>query len=186
MKRIHYNIEFAHIYTNECLNGEHIESARLAKKQIDKIDHLGQSYVLTVLIDDYNPAEKILDIRSFLQELSQLGVEPNYVVFESSLVHFQDFLLDKMNGQIKKEYVNYIDKHQKCPCSFLVAAWHLVRLGVFPEEKILSKNGGKPFSAQRVISILPRRYESVERKAIDIINSTMFHENTEKIEHIFF
>lgn len=184
--RVDYNIEFAHIYVNEDFNREHFEAAIRTKQATKNIVQLGKSYVLTVLIDDYNPSDEILDTQVFLQKLESLKVKPDYVIYESKLVYFQDLLLDRMNGKIKKKYENYINKQRKCPCSFLVAVWHLLRLGVFSEEKIISNKQDKPFSAKRTITILPRRYESVERKAISIINSTAFCEHIKNIEHIFF
>lgn len=202
---VDYNIEYAHIYLNESFSNEHEYSVRLLKKIIRKINREGKTYNLTVLLDDYNPSESLLDVNDFISQLTRLNATPCYVGFESKLVPITDFLLEKMSGKIKKRYTRYIEKNGRVPCSFLVAAWHLLRLGVVknhrryfkPTSEVLRgrratnltnpvNNKNKPFIANKIITILPSRYKTVEEKAIEVIRSTEYKESLKRFTYKFF
>jgi len=185
------NIEFAHIYINENASSEHYKSALLAKEKIDSWLRQGLSISSCVLIDDYNPEEYLLNIDGYLKELGGIGVPPKYVVFESALPILKDQLLEDMGGKLQKQYRNYINKSGKSPCSFLVAAWHLTRLGIYKPDNILDSDkciGSKEdFSAERITTVLPYRFGGVEKKALDIIRTTSYYETvSERLEHVFF
>lgn len=186
MKKVDYNIEFGHIYVNEMFTNEHYTSAALAQKTIMKLKSEGKSYVITVLIDDYNPTDSILNIKKFAKNLRAIGINPDYFIMESSLVNYKDMALEEMNGKIKRLYTKYIENNQKCPCSFLVSIWHLLRLGAFDDVHIDKTEGKKPFQAERIITILPERYRSIEKKALDIIKSTKYVGYVAKAEYIYF
>lgn len=186
MKKIDYNIEFAHIYVNESPTNEHFTSAAIAQKTIRDLEASGMTFVISVLIDDYNPTDSILNIKKYIKELEAIGINPDYVIMESSLTAYKDPALNEMNGKIKRLYSKYINKSPKCPCSFLVAIWHLLRLGALDSSKIVSQTNDKPFAAERIITILPERYKSIEKKAMDIIKSTKFSSFASRIEYIYF
>lgn len=187
-KKIDYNIEYAHIYSDEFFGKEHKESVKELHKAIKRLKKLKKSYVLSVLIDEYNPTEHMLDTENFLAILKKLDAKPHFLMLESHLARYKNVLLKKMDGKIKREYEKYIKKHNKVPCSFLIAIWHLKRLGL-----IKNKNGElqqltkrKQFTANKIITILPKKYQRVELKAIDIIESTIFKKQITNIAHIFF
>lgn len=182
-----YNIEFAHIYVNENIASEHYQAIKITKEKILDLKQKEKNCVLTVLIDDYNPSDSILDIEGFLKELEILGTKPDYVVDESKLTFYKDQILSEMNGKLKKQYLRYINGRGKCPCSFLIAIWHLVRLGFFDAEPIIGHSVEKPFAAKKIITILPQRYAGIEKKALEIIESTKFKDLVEnRLEYIFF
>jgi hypothetical protein len=187
MKKSNYNIEFAHIYINENFSDEHSQASKIAKEIAEKIKKGGGSCVLAVLIDDYNPSDSILDVKNFLNKLSMFGAKPDYVVNESKLIAYRDTLLSGMSGKIKEQYFRYITNRGKCPCSFLIAIWHLLRLGFLDPNLIIKNLEDKPFISQKIITILPQRYADIENKALEIIKSTKFGSLTEnRLEYIFF
>jgi len=186
MKKVDYNIEFAHIYVNESMTNEHYTAVALVQKKIQELKSTGKSYVTSILIDDYNPSESILNVKKFLKELKSIGVNPDYIVMESSLASYKEIALDEMNGKIKRMYLKYLSNNEKCPCSFLVSIWHLLRLGALDSTKIISATSRKPFQAEGLITILPERYRSVEKRALDIIKSTKFAPLASKTNYLYF
>lgn len=189
MRKTDYNIEYAHIYAGEHFSEMHKKSVAELHKVIEKLKKLNKNYVLTVLIDEYNARHHNLDIKKFWKQLKKLKAWPDFVGYESRLIVYKDYLLKEMNGKIKKEYENYIKEHKKLPCSFLIAIWHLKRLRLIPIKKgeldNLTKNN-KVFTAEKIITILPKKYQEVERKALKIIKSTKFKGWMENIENIFY
>lgn len=187
-KKVDYNIEYAHIYSDEFFGKEQEESVKELHKTIERLKRLKKTYVLTVLIDEYNPTEHTLDIENFLATLKKLNAKPAFLMFESHLVCYKNILLKKMKGKIGREYEKYIKKHNKVPCSFLIAIWHLKRLGLLKSKnsKLQQLTGGKQFIANKIITILPKKYQGVELKTIEIIESTNFKRQVTNIAHIFF
>ena len=188
-EKVDFNIEYAHIYADELFGKEHQKSIKELRKIINRLKRLNKSYVLTVLIDEYSPCQNRLSIKQFLDKLDELNSKPDYLAFESQLAPCKDLLLKEMKGKIRKEYETYIKKHGKIPCSFLIAVWYLKRLGLIKTEKgeltHLSKNN-KPFSAKKIITILPKKYQTVEIKALKIIRATRFKKYLTKISNVFF
>lgn len=186
MKKTDYNIEFAHIYTNENFTAEHYRATKIALKRIKEVEEEGKSYTVTVLIDNYNPSDHVLKVPEFIKELEIMGVTPDYVIFEADLVNYKDICLNEMNGKIQRQYAKYIGKNDRYPCSFLLAIWHLIRLGALDPEPAIKIKNNKPFPAEKTITILPNRYGSVEKRSIEIIKSTKFADIANRIEYIFF
>ena len=187
MEKSDYNIEFAHIYINENFTSEHYQSCKIAKDKKEELIKQGKNTVFTVLIDDYNPSDNILDIDGFFKEIEALGAKPDYAVYESKLTFYKDTILSEMNGRIKKQYERYICNRGKCPCSFLIAIWHLIRLGLFNTDPIIKNLKEKPFAAKKIITILPQRYAGIEKRALEIIESTKYKNLVKnKLDYIFF
>lgn len=164
LKKSDYNIEFAHIYINENFANEHRQASKIAKNKLQDLAKQNKTGILTVLIDDYNPSDSILNVDEFLEKLNKLGAKPDYMVYESKLASYKDIILKEMNGKIKNKYEKYIYNHSKCPCSFLIAVWHLVRLGFLNANPMIEHLGKKPFIAEKIITILPQRYAEIEKK----------------------
>ncbi|MFH0829023.1 MAG: hypothetical protein V1907_02495 [Candidatus Kerfeldbacteria bacterium] len=168
------NIEYTHIYLDEKIDSEKLESMRVAKGVIDTLNLKKIDYTACVLIDDYNPVEKTLSVENFLQTLNQNGVEPDFVVFESSLVQYSDMVIDMMSRRLQKEYKRYINTRKFVPCSLLIAIWHLARLGkitINPSDIRKNSNRGVPFIREKLITILPGRYRQVEERARRVLES---------------
>ncbi|MFH0854797.1 MAG: hypothetical protein V1891_04905 [bacterium] len=187
-KKVDYNIEYAHIYS-DCLFGyEQRESIKVLKKLIIELERSHKSYSLSILIDEYNPSIHRLKIDDFIKLLDKLGALPNFIEFESNLTKEKDILLEKMRSKTKNEYHKYIASHNKLPCSFLVAIWYLRRLGIFENINIALKNlnNNAPFIGKRIITILPEKYRAIEKKTLQIIECSEYKSCLPKINHIFF
>ncbi len=186
---VDYSIEYAHIYTDQLFGKEQKRGIEELQNVIGILKRLGKRYVLTVLVDEYNPIRHRLNIKKFLDKLASLNAQPDFVGFESQLVPDKDLLMQEINKKTKREYENYIQKHKKIPCSFLIALWYLKRLGLLkirgPELDSL-KEPSQPFVAKKIITILPRKYQAVEMKALKIIEATRFKRYLENILNIFF
>ncbi len=190
IKRVDYNIEYAHIYTDKKFGVEQKRSIEILKDTVRKLKRLNKSYVLSILIDEYNPSNPILNIKEFLSDLKKFDASPDFVCFESKLAHDYKILLKEMEDPLRKEYTKYIEKHKKIPCSFLIATWYLKRLGFLIVDKkdlnYLGKNSKKTFVAKKIITILPKRYQKIEARGLEIIASTRFKKHINNILNIFF
>lgn len=186
MEKVDYNIEFAHIYTNENFSEEHYQATKTARAKVEELKKSGKSFATSVLVDNYNSTDHILDVNKFVSELGAIGVSPDFIVYEADLVKYKEKCLGVMTGKLKRQYSHYIFNNGKCPCSFLVAIWHLIRLGVWDFEDIKINTSEKHFIGEKIITILPKRYGAIESKAIDIIKSTPFADRLSDMEHIFF
>lgn len=191
MKPTDYSIEFCHIYLNETFSTEHELSISVVKELIQKFD-LETTYSLNVLVDDYNATEQLLDLEDFKKRLKDEGTKPDYLASEARLAHYANVLLDQMrNGKLKKSYERYIFDKGFVPCSFMIAIWYLLRLGLIEQEQdflVYEKNGGhsKSFIGKKLISVLPERFRGVEDKASAIIKATPFASRLEDIDHIYY
>jgi hypothetical protein len=185
------NIEFGHIYVNETFNHEHEKAAQLAKERASFDRKQGKRVVTAVLIDDYNPTESFLVEKDLLKKLAAVDMEPDYLAYEAKLTPWVEELLEEMTGKPQKKYLHYVVSKGKAPCSLLVAVWHLLRLGAL---ELKHPNLLKPvasteigvFAAKKIVTILPSRYEDVEKSSKEIISSTKFSEFTDRMEAVFF
>ena len=188
IRKTDYNIEYAHIYADERFGIEQERSIKKLKKIINQLKQKNKSYVLAVLVDEYNAVRYILNIKNYLEKLKKLDAEPDFIGFESRLAPCKNLILREMKGKIKKNYQNYIKKHKKLPCSLLVAVWHLKRLGLIETKRgdLNCLNKKKSFIARNIITILPEKYRKVEERALEIIKSTKFKRYSDNIINIFF
>ena len=188
-QKIKYNIEYAHIYADERFNQEHEKSVARLKQIFGELSLKPRDYTLSVLIDEYNPKKITMDINQFLEKLKSLNALPNFVGLESTLTTHKKDLLNALDKKTKNEYRRYIKQHQRIPCSFLTAIWHLQRLGAIKTTAGALKNiipDGKPFTAQKIITILPKKYQDVETRAKEIILASKFKLYAEKMISVFF
>lgn len=187
-EKLDYNIELAHIYVNEDVTREQYQALDIAKDKIFQLDFRKKTFATAIMIDDYNPNEWTLDVKKFLAIFKGSSLKVDYVIYESKLTKYKDQLLSEMSPRLNKQYSKYISEKGKCPCSFLIAAWYLVRFGIYDNHGVFLKHPlKKPLAAKNIITVLPQRYESVEKKALEIIYSTPHKKMIEgKIEHVFF
>lgn len=186
---VEYNIEYAHIYADECFGNEHKKSVEQLKKTIQQLNINSTNYTLVILIDEYNSKKQTLNIKQFLKSLKDMGAEPDILGFESKLAPYKKQLLNALDLKTKKKYKHYIKKHRKIPCSFLAAIWHLKRLGAIKtKNKELKRITSiqKSFVAKKIITILPQRYQEVEIRAQEIIKASKFKPYAEKMISVFF
>lgn len=202
MKKVDYNIEYAHIYSDESgLTDEQKKSSEVAKEVIERLREDGKSFVVTLMVDEYHPEFDRLNFEKFLKNLSDLGVKPTYIGYESKMISAAKILLDTipMNLKEKEKFRHKVDISKKITylkddegkiklktegdvvhrsrytCPILSASWSLLRLGVLQAQNAVELTGltkPKPFAARKVINVLPEKYRSVEDTAREIISSS--------------
>ena len=188
MAKNSYNIEFAHVYADENFNKEHQQGVELlleVKKNIPQ----HATYVTAVLVDEYNPDQKILDIKEYVSILAKMGAMPDFLGFESELALANDEMMKSVDSKIRKEYERYFANKQKIACSFLVAIWNLMRLGLLdlPNAIVIKQKPGiADFVGERLITILPERYRENEERALRVIKHSQFAPAVEKIQYVYF
>jgi hypothetical protein len=183
-------IEYAHIYTNQCFSGEHIESIRRLQQYESSIDRRNVVIRRIILLDDYSPA-KAPDkemTETFLLELAKYDALPDLILAESALVPYcQDVVSMIGDKRLKRRLVRYIESRGKFPCSLFIAAWYLLRLGAFGKPTLLCLLGQtEDLFTDRLMTILPNKFESPETEALEIIKSTESSELLRLIQHQFF
>src|SRR5262245_58475399 len=113
-------IEYSHIYTNENFSREHRRSIRRMKKVIGGMENT--VFAKTVLIDDYNSTEQILDIPEFLRKLEKLDAGVDYYALEADMSQYQDMMMGSIIGsKILRSYERYVGGKNHLPCSFMTA-----------------------------------------------------------------
>lgn len=180
-----YNVEFFHIYTDEKIEGRHTQS-------IEHLHDLDQAwsfdYDRVIMIDNYNPKTHTLDYQEVLKHLEEQGVAPDFWVFEADMLANAQILLDSVtNNKLKKSYRQYIEKHNKYPCSLLTASWYLTRLGRLDPSVLRATNTEQKFiPATRLFNLLPADYKSVEDRARRLILNSPYASDNDKIQHLFY
>lgn len=186
-----YSIEFGHIYVDEMYSHEHEVGAQKALELIEEYKAQHKTFSANLLIDDYNPQESLLNVKDLLREHQKSGISPDFIASESGLAAYKDDLFDLIvNNKIKKNYSRYIQgKNGKIPCSFMVAIWYLIRLGVIPlrRENSIAYNGhdSRLQVGERIVNILPERFRGVEDQAVKIIKGTQMPEVADRIQWIY-
>lgn len=189
MEKVDYNIEYAHIYSDEVFNQEHIESLSVLELILRILKNDNKTYNLNLLIDEYHPDDKSLDIDDFLNKLKFRGYYPENLFLESDL--HQDiklFLNNVTDEKALRDYDRYFAKNGKSPCSYLVASWYLKRLGLLPVDNIkkLTDSGTKPFPGKKIINILDKKYKPNEDKALELIKNSKFAAYLDNIIYYYY
>lgn len=187
-KNNHYSIEFAHIYTDEKLNGNHFASADL-HLEITQITHPDSSSI--VLIDNYNAEDRNFSLERYLSELESYGAKPDFYAFEADLLPVADKLLSSIEKpKILRMYKSYIERKGKYPCSLLTAAWYLLRLGHIQQEGVIKPNNPRinldAAVGDKLINIIPKTFMRVEKEAHALISHSIFKDARYKIQPILF
>ncbi len=208
MKKVDYNIEFAHIYADEAFGKEQIRSAEILKEIISKLKKQNKTYVISILIDEFHPVVFKLDEKTIIKKCKKLGINIDFVGYESKLGIVGDQLIKEIpKSDLKiehfhkpeKEVVILEENHKKIglkeefnfmyrhTCALLSTSWSLCRLGTYniPPEAIHNLTN-KPFEAKKLITILPEKFHPVENKVLEIIKSTKFKTVIKNINYEFF
>jgi len=188
MEKVDFNIEFAHIYSDERFGQEHKASLAVLELVLKVIQGAGQSYSLNLLIDEYHPNNKDLDVKSFINKLAESGFKPDYLYLESELhKDISVFISSLTKDKYINDYEKYFKKNGKSPCSYLVANWYLKRLGALPIENLQKlTNLGNYFCGKKIINILDRKYQENENRAIDLIKNSSYGECIDDIIYYFY
>lgn len=205
---VDYNIELAHIYSDDEIGEEQELSIREGIKLINRLRGNSESFSVSLLIDNYNTSSFTVGEDQLVDLAKSHGVSLDFIIHEAELVSLCDLLVKDMDPlavervkflKYNKESLvlkhngkiigikDYFDTHERNTCAALVACWHLARLGVYPmpEDKIRRLSDAS-FQARRSITVLPKKYKSNEDKVLAILGSTIYKDLVEKIEYIYF
>ncbi len=187
MKRRHYSVEYAHIYTDEAFGDEQHQGTILARDVILTL----QPHTVTkvILIDNYNPAMHTLQVSHYLNQLAQAGLAPDGYVFEADMVPHADTMLNHVvDRRLRRSYERYIELKNHFPCSLLAATWYFMRLGIIvADSRALGPQAIKLLRpADILINILPERFEALERTVDKLIAGSDRPETLKQIRRIFF
>lgn len=200
--KVDYNIEFAHIYSDEAgLSKEQIDSIKQTKKFIRELRQKKKTYTLSLLVDEYHPKYTKLNLNRFLGDLERHGVAPTYVVFESKLITPAKMLINSIGPNYKKhkkfhpklnvsEEVTLLDAGDglidlevkgevihlaKYTCALLNTAFILLRLGLVSAKDAVEYTGltePKPFISAYAVNIESKKYAPVEEASRAIIQAS--------------
>lgn len=179
-----YSVEFFHIYSDETINDTHKLSLHYLKEAKKSWSF---NHDLILLIDDYNPTKFILDETELFEYLKSEDCLPDFWAYEKDLVPIAKLLLENVSSsKIKKNYMGYIEQHNKYPCSLLTASWYLVRLGAVPGQEIIKSSSDQKFiPASKLINILPFDYKPVELRARKLIKNSIFSDYQDEVQDLF-
>lgn len=111
MKKVDYNIEYAHLYADDervSIGKEQEKSIELTEEVIEKLERKGKTYSLNLLIDNYNGNVDRVDEDHLYSQLEEKGIAPDYIVYEADLVRAADSLIDKIRDSYIKRGENEI------------------------------------------------------------------------------
>lgn len=186
---VDYNIEYAHIYSDEEFGAEQIAAIVKAKEVIVNLERQNKTYSLTVLIDEYHPNKTKFSVKGFVKKLEKYGLAPDFVGLESKLVAYKQEILGLFSAKEAREFDKFFQKRAKINCSFLIVGWYLTRLGLMPLKKDLlikiSKNN-KPFYGRHLMNILDKKYKQTENNAYHVIHKTSQKDHIKDIEVVFY
>lgn len=205
-EKLSYNIEFAHIYADERFDKEQIRSVERLHKFTSGLQR--NSWVCTILIDDFYPTVSLLTEDELMSECERWGARPDFIGYESKFTTIADLLIDRLPKPVLK--MRYFDQPEsevlvlssgnasidlrkksengvRHTCALLSASWLLCRLGVYkaPRDAIRSFKR-KSFESELAYTILPSKYQPVEQKAKEIIKAAGFSNKIPFVEHEFF
>lgn len=171
-----YSVEYCHIYTNESIGPEHGQSIQRLDAITKKLDDSRATYNLCVMVDDYSFPGQNFDYAKLLEWMEGKDARPHFLVREAELIGAAEEVLTLMaESKKKRELTNYVRK-KAYPCSLFIAAWYLARLG-----KLKKSPASMTSHAERLINILPLRFDPYESEAREIIALTPFKDCLECI-----
>jgi len=205
---VDYNIELAHIYSDEQIGDEQARSIEEGNKFINRLKDNSESFSVSLLIDNYNTSSFTVDEEQLLSLAKGRGISFDFIVHEAELADLCDLLIRDMDPSVvqrvkfpkhnKESLVlkhngkiigvrDYFDTHERNTCAALVACWHLARLGIYPmpEEKIRRLSDAS-FQARRSVTVLPKKYKNNEDKALAILGGTIYKDLLKNIEYVYF
>jgi hypothetical protein len=172
-------IEYAHIYIDEQFGYEHVQSL-LVLKQVEESIRADADVRRIVLIDDYNPPKSSyrLNIDSLMRAFADNNATPDVVVAESALEPYCAAVIEMIDSSKLQSSLNrYRQSTERYPCSLFIAAWYLLRLGVFGQPSLATVRGeAKDLYTDSLVTILPNAFQTPENKALEIIKNSKFHQ----------
>lgn len=208
MHAIDYNIELAHIYSDAQIGGEQTFSIEEGAKFVNSLVADSKTFSVSLLIDNYNASTFTVNEQDLINLSRSHGVPFDFIVYEADLADLCDLLVRDMDStsierikfpKHKKEILavkhngkiigvrDYFGTHSRNTCAALIACWHLARLGVYPmPESKIRRLSDKTFQAKKTVTVLPKKYEPNENKALAILRNTIHKDLVSNMQYIYF
>jgi hypothetical protein len=192
------SVEFSHIYSDESAGPEHLLGIQHARRELHRLKREGKRTLSLVLLDDLHINGISRSADEIKAEMENLGGHVDVVIRESDiLAGVLTFLRNIRPVEVSIESFRKQDKQVLflntgddrvsfgCikngaftpTCALLAAVWHVARLGEISIDGIPS--------ASRTLTILEKRYQRVECKALAIIKASRYAAALGRIDHIF-
>ena len=199
------HLEFAHIYADTEFGVEQMVSVIHAKKVASQFK--GRT-ISAVLVDDLHIDRNTLNIHKYVHTLKGAGLAVDHLAFESRFDVIAEQIIARIPEELLsletfrksgKQVLNLLNGDQRIglktidetgevhTCALLSAAWTLCRLGAyeFPHGSLVSFTEA-PLYAHHAISVLDGKYDPVERKVRNIMNSARHGDFLDKFTHVFY
>lgn len=169
------NIEFCHIYMNESFAEEHKASVLQYKDIASLLQKENKNEIVNmIMIDDYNTTDNFLDVDSMFAQIKEMGITPDFYVLESDFTKITESVFEVLGPRHEKQYRKYIEEKTIVPCSLLIVISYLFRLKLLNGccHSMIHSLNGRPvsdFFSDRIVNILPRRFQGVEKQALEVI-----------------
>lgn len=170
-------IEAAHIYSDEKVNTEHLQSAKLGAELSKLLDSEKVLVKNMLFIDDYHPKSHILNINEYLDMLVSQGFIPDLVVWEKDLALMATNLTYSLNGQTQKEAgrislikpnLTLINADGELSCNILDATLYASKFSLF----------------QLSITVLPATFKGQQKNVRKVLKALGY--DTTPMANVFF
>jgi len=159
-----YNIEYAHIYSSDIING-----LDKIKNNIDKtlpiiklLKHQGYSIALSVLVDDYSCDQEKIEPEFIHDLFSKCGLSPDHVIMESELTKNAQYFLNMLPDKYLFKHDNktiYQSENQDIHFSDLLVKTRRYKT-IFLEKNTINSDYSKKHKPNELLSFNQQRCHS--------------------------
>ena len=165
-----YVVEAGHIYTHEVPSYEHELSAQIGAELCKQLEQKGHKTQKWLFIDNYHPKLKkwpeILDEKKYIDLLTELGFEPEVIVYEADLADSAEKILSILITQnkvkehkgklhLKHGWVLLANEKNELSCPLLDASLYLQ----------------KAKTASAAITVLNKSYQPQQEKTFKVLEA---------------
>lgn len=189
------SLEYGHMYVGhfptEVWRLDPVDES-LTRRMEEELTRLDISSLRLLLIDDYSEAAAATPPFGDEQiKLADSDLVPHTIIRESALTALMPDFLDMISSSSAKRSVKrWHRKTDKWPCSALIAAWYLFRLGLGPyrNSELCDIHGRCLVSghASVVVNVLNAVHRESEDRAYDLIAATPWPEAIDRIVTVFY
>lgn len=162
------SVELSHLLSGEKFNESHLKSLKIFK---DNIKSNQDKYTICVMVDNYNFPNQTNDIEGMIKCYNQENMKIDNLCYENVMVLKALEVIEKIPDIIDTSsnlginscdgFISLLNKEtNKYSCCLLTSIWYLARMG---EVNL----GMEP--AQKLINVLPKKYQSNEKKVREIL-----------------
>lgn len=198
-------LEFAHVALEGGRRFDENEvrkSADIAAKELAAIEKKGATCAVCILIDDKHVKARLTyrEMTTFRDVVVSCFPRVDYIFFEKNLPKFKEQIFPNIREAKRDEVEAALWRYQKkkrgLGCSHDIAIWHMMRLGMIngidaamlpPVGWGKARSSAPPFVAKNIVSVLSKKDETFEKKAIeDILRHCDDQKAIESIRRVYY